>query len=98
MDDRTTAQETIRLRLFGLRGAGKSRIEKEVYPFAANLTVSDVWEGLKRQAEPGSVLATLSNDKVLALVNGTPIQRLAEWESTLEAGDTITFMAKAFGG
>ena len=91
-------QNGIRLRLFGLRGSRMNRIEEETFPFSSDLTVVKVWGELQRTSAPDSTLASLQRDLVLALVNGAPVQRLAGWETRLAAGDTVTFMVKAFGG
>ena len=88
----------IHLRLFGLQSPSDSNIRTMSLPFSANLTVAQLWEELQQMARPDSPLARLSRDKVLALVNGMPIQRLNEWETRLKPDDTVTFMAKAFGG
>lgn len=90
--------EQIHLRLFGLQGPKDSRIGTATFPFSTGLTVAELWEGLRQTAKPDAPMARLPRDKVLALVNGTPIQRLSEWATVLKAGDTVTFMAKAFGG
>jgi len=88
----------IRVRLFGLRNPKSSGFEEESFPYSPALTVADVWRELRMTAEPGTPLANLTEDVVLALLNGTPIQRLAGWDTRLSEGDTITFMVKAFGG
>ena len=91
--------EKICLRLFGLRGPKVGRIEEESFPLSPNLTVGKVWGELQRSAAPHSPLASLPRDMVLALVNGTPVQRLAGgWDTSLRDGDTVAFMVKAFGG
>lgn len=90
--------EPIRLRLFGLQGSNESQIEQQSFPLSPGLTVAGLWSELQRAAEPGSALASLPRARVLALVNGTPIQRLAAWDTRLQSGDTVTFMVKAFGG
>lgn len=86
------------LRLFGLQSPNDSQIRTTSWPFSADLTVAKLWDELQCTAPPGSPLARLAKDKVLALVNGMPIQRLNEWETRLKPDDTVTFMAKAFGG
>jgi len=90
--------EQIHLRLFGLQRANDSRIGTGTFPFSTGLTVADLWEELRQMTTPDSPMAKLPQDKILALVNGIPIQRLSEWATVLKAGDTVTFMAKAFGG
>ncbi len=91
-------QAHIHLRLFGLRGPRMSRMEQETFPLAPGLTAGRLWSELQRMAEPGSLLAGLQRELVLALVNGVPIHRLQSWETELAAGDTVTLMLKAFGG
>ncbi len=86
------------LRLFGLQSPNDAQIRTTSLPFSADLTVAQLWDELQRTAGPDSPLARLPRNKVLALVNGMPIQRLNEWETRLKPGDTVTFMAKAFGG
>ena len=90
--------QQIHLRLFGLQRHDDARIRTMSMPFSAGLTVAQLWEELQRTAHPDSPLAHLSRDKVLVLVNGTPIQRLREWATVLKPGDTVTLMVKAFGG
>jgi molybdopterin converting factor small subunit len=75
-----------------------SRIEEEIFPFSDGLTVGKVWGQLQKASAPRAPLASLQRDMVLALVNGAPVQRLAGWDTPLAAGDTVTFMVKAFGG
>ena len=92
-------QGMLRLRLFGgLREVKKARIEEESFPYSPGLTVGELWGQLQGTAEPDWLLVRLSRDGVLALVNGTPIQRLVGWETPLAVDDTVTFMVKAFGG
>lgn len=91
-------EEHVRLRLFGLRGPRMNRVEQGTFPLAPGLTVARLWSELQRTAEPGSLLAGLQRELVLALVNGVPIHRLQGWETELTAGDTVTLMLKAFGG
>ena len=98
MINTTAEQKAIRLRLFGLRGSNDSQIEKESFPFSSNLTVATLWSELQQDAEPGSPMVSLSRNRVLALVNGVPIQRLTAWQTPLNSGDTVTLMVKAFGG
>jgi len=91
--------DKVRLRLFGLRGPKMGRIDEETFPLSPNLTVGKVWSELQRASDLHAPLASLPRDMVLALVNGTPVQRLAEgWDTCLVDGDTVTFMVKAFGG
>lgn len=90
--------EHIHLRLFGLQRPNDSRIGTATFSFSTGLTVAELWDELRRTAQPDSPMAQLPREKVLALVNGAPIQRLDDWATVLKAGDTITFMAKAFGG
>lgn len=94
----TSPPQHVHLRLFGLQRASDSNIRKGTFPFSTGLTVAQLWEELQQTSQPGSPMATLPRDKVLALVNGLPVQRLDEWATLLKAGDTVTFMAKAFGG
>jgi molybdopterin converting factor small subunit len=75
-----------------------NRMEEESFPFCEGLTVGRVWGDLQKTADARAPLASLQRDAVLALVNGAPIQRLAGWDTPLAAGDTVTFMVKAFGG
>ena len=98
MKKTTTEQNAIRLRLFGLRGSNESQIETQSFPFSSDLTVATLWSKLQHDAEPGSPMVSLARNRVLALVNGVPIQRLTAWETPLNSGDTVTFMVKAFGG
>ena len=75
------------------------RIEEEELGFRQGLTVAGVWSDLQKGAPPHAPLASLQRDMVLALVNGSPVHRLSEgWDTVLKAGDTVTFMVKAFGG
>ena len=92
-------QGSLHLRLFGgLRGVKKARMETDEFPFSPGLTMGELWNRLRDTAEPDWLLFSLHRDAVLALVNGTPIQRLAGWETALVAEDTVTLMVKAFGG
>ena len=91
-------QNSVRVRLFGLRASRMNRIDEERFPFSPGLTVAGVWSELQKGSEPKSPMAGLQRDMVLALVNGAPIQRLHGWETPLSEGDTLTFMVKAFGG
>ena len=88
----------IRLRMFGLHGSRMNRIEEQTFPLSPDLTVGKVWAELQRTADPQSQLSRLPRDRVLALVNGAPVHRLAGWDTRLTASDTVTFMVKAFGG
>lgn len=89
----------IRLRLFGLSHPQSGRMEEELVAYSEGMTVGRLWADLQRRADPRAPLASLQRDMVLALVNGVPVQRLAEgWDAPLQEGDTVTFMVKAFGG
>ncbi len=89
----------IRLRLFGLSLGHGARIEEQVRPYTSGLTVGRLWADLQQRADPHAPMASLQREMVLALVNGTPIQRLeGGWDTPLADGDTVTFMVKAFGG
>ncbi len=73
-------------------------MEEDEFPLSPGLTMGELWNRLQETAESDWLLFSLHRDAVLALVNGTPIQRLAGWETVLAAEDTVTLMIKAFGG
>ena len=87
----------VHLRLFGLgRGAAsKAHLTQSIEP---GTTVSTLWEGLRRDADPGDRLATIDREGLLVLVNGRPIGFLAGWETRVADNDSVSFMPKAFGG
>jgi molybdopterin converting factor small subunit len=85
------------LRLFGLGkgAASKAHLTQAIGP---GTTISTLWEGLRRDAEPGDRLATIDREGLLVLVNGQPIRFLAGWETQVADNDSVSFMPKAFGG
>ncbi len=87
----------VHLRLFGLgKGdASKVHLTKAIEP---GTTVGTLWEGLRRDADPGNNMATIDREGLLVLVNGRPIRFLAGWETKLADDDSVSFMPKAFGG
>jgi molybdopterin converting factor small subunit len=87
----------VHLRLFGLgKGdASKVHLTQAIEP---GTTVSALWDGLRRDADPGDNMATIEREGLLVLVNGRPIRHLAGWETQLADNDSVSFMPKAFGG
>jgi molybdopterin converting factor small subunit len=87
----------VNLRLFGLGkgAASKTHLTQTLEP---GTTVSTLWEGLRRDADPGDRLATIDREALLVLVNGRPIGFLAGWETQVANNDSVSFMPKAFGG
>ncbi len=84
------------LRLFGFIRA--SQFDSETRTLAQGITVRDLWEDLRSAAEPDSLLAKLPPEKVLALLNGHPLNRPEKWDQVVTDGDTITYMVLALGG
>jgi molybdopterin converting factor small subunit len=87
----------VHLRLFGLGkgAASKVHLTQAIEP---GTTVSTLWDGLRRDSDPGDRLATIDRAGLLALVNGRPIGLLAGWETQVTDNDSVSFMPKAFGG
>ena len=85
------------LRLFGLGKGDAGRVHLTL-PIEPGTTVSTLWEGLRRNADPGDKLATIDREGLLVLVNGRPIGFLAGWETRVADNDSVSFMPKAFGG
>lgn len=86
----------INLRLFGF--SGPSRFDLETRAIPEGTTVRQLWEELRREAPAKSLLATIPEKKILALVNGHPINRPEKWQQLLAEGDTVSFMVMALGG
>jgi molybdopterin converting factor small subunit len=89
------AQLTVRL--FGLR-KNDAGWESHTRTLEPGMTVSALWENLRREAQPGEKLFTIDAKGMLALLNGRALRSLTEWDTEVSENDTVTYMPKAFGG
>lgn len=87
----------VHLKLFGL-GKGDASRAHLTLTIEPGTTIKVLWEGLRRESGPGERLATIDRRGMLVLVNGRQIRLLSGWDTTVDDGDTVSFMPKAFGG
>lgn len=88
----------IEVRLFGL-GRKAAEIETVKRKVIEEETLLDLWQNLKAEAEPGSVMANAAVESVLAILNGKPCHGKETLHGLLLSdGDKVTFMLMVCGG